>query len=93
MTLLWAPPSLFYLFSLGLLLGPNPSYHSPSMPYYVANNPTANRLKDMILPPQPFPPPPCDDTAETRPTTQEAAIMTYIFQPPTFHGWGFFPSA
>ena len=47
------------------------------MPYYVANNPRANRLHQMILPPQPLPSlrPPEVPFVDTCPTTQEAAIL------------------
>ena len=48
--------ALSHLFNL-LDLSPNPlQFHAPSMPYFVANNPTANRLAEMILPPQALPP-------------------------------------
>ena len=50
------------------------------MPYYVANNPRANRLHQMILPPQPLPSlrPPEVPFVDTCPTTQEAAILALV---------------
>ena len=63
-----------------------PTFLAPYMPYYVANNPAANRLRNMILPPQPTPRSalPRAPIVETRPTTQEAAVTDGPLTTPSF---------